>query len=358
MAAWRRLASGQLARIPPAIAGLAVALVLGEAFDLAHPRDLVLFGRFASPIRAEDVVRVPAHLDELVAAPLFRGVLSMAGARALALLVIVGTLETLLSAKAIDTIDPLHRRTNLDRDLVAVGAGNAVTGLLGGLPMISEIVRSSANVAAGGRSARANFVHGLVLLAFVALVPDLVHRLPVAALAALLVLKGLELASPRGLVHARAIGRDQAAVFTITIVCTVAVDLLVGIAAGIALEASLHGARGVRFQDFRRCRFETSPRGSAHVITVLSPALFSNALALRQELVDTPDDRALVLDLRRARYVDHSVLSMVDALRRSRQLRSVEPLEVVGLDAFDNPDAHPLSTRRTPRAPAAAPIGP
>ena len=85
-------------------------------------------------------------------------------------------------------------------------------------------------------------------------------------------------------------------------------------------------------------------------------ALFANALALRQLLLDTPDDRALVLDLRHARYVDLSVLSMVDAVRRSRKSRSVAPLEVVGLDAYANPDAHPLSTRRTPRAPAATPI--
>jgi MFS superfamily sulfate permease-like transporter len=356
MVAWTRFARNRLARIPPAIVGLAVALLLGEAFDLAHPRDLVIAGVLPSPIRPDDLVRVPAHLHELVAAPSFEGLASAAGARALVLLVVVGTLETLLSAKAIDNIDPLHRRTDLDRDLVSVGVGNTLAGLLGGLPMISEIVRSSANVAAGGRTARANVVHGLALLAFVAVVPDLVHRLPVAALAALLVLKGLQLASPRGLLHARAIGLDQAAVFSATIVCTVAVDLLVGIAAGIALEAVVHCVRGLRFQDFRPCRFDTSEQGSTRVVTVQSPALFVNALALRQRLLDTPDDRALVLDLRHARYVDHSVLSMVDAVRRSRQSRSVAPLEVVGLDAYANPDAHPLSTRRTPRAPAAMPI--
>ena len=353
MVAWAKFATGKVARVPPAIAGLAVALFLGEALDLAHPRDLLVAGLVPSPIYAEDLVHVPEHLSELAGAPVFAGLLSLAGARALVLLVVVGSLETLLSAKAIDSMDPLHRRTDLDRDLVSVGAGNAVAGLLGGLPMISEIVRSSANVTAGGRTARANVVHGLALLAFVALVPNLVHRLPVAALAALLVLKGLQLASPRGLLHARTIGLDQAAVFLTTIVFTVAVDLLAGIAAGIALEAGVHLTRGLRFQDFRRCHFETAERGTARVVTVRSPAIFANALPLRQELLDTPDDRALLLDLRHARYVDHTVFSLVEAVRSGRQSRKGQPLEIIGLDAYDHPEAHPLSTRHTPRTPEA-----
>jgi Sulfate transporter family. len=173
---------------------------------------------------------------------------------------LVGSLESLLSAMAVDKLDPYKRHSNLDRDLTAVGAGNLVAGLIGGLPMIAEIVRSSANVNNGAKTQWANFFHGSFMLLFVVLFPRLIHSIPLAALAALLVYTGFRLASPKEFAKVMGVGKEQLFMFVVTIIGVLATDLLIGVAIGIVTKFTIHMLRGVRLNNLFKIHFVIEPK--------------------------------------------------------------------------------------------------
>ncbi len=170
--------------------------------------------------------QLPGNLLNSIAFPDFSVVFSAVSLKYVVMFALVGTIESTLSVVAVDAIDPERKQAELNRDLRAVGIGNLVSSLLGGLPMISEIVRSKANVDAGAVSEKANFFHGLFLLLFVSLVPGLLGLIPLAALGAMLVFTGLRLASPSEITHARSIGYDQLILFLSTMIVTLATDFL------------------------------------------------------------------------------------------------------------------------------------
>ena len=231
---------------PAPMVVLLVAVPLGMYFDLSHEHTYSWGGTKYS-LGEQFLVNVPNDLLAAMAHPDF-SVFTNPDLRTKAIgwvvmFTLIGSLESLLSAKAIDMIDPWKRKTNLNRDLVAVGIANTVVSFIGGLPMISEIVRSKANIDNGARTRFADMWHGVFLLGFVALAPGLIHRIPLAALAAMLVYTGFRLASPREFINVFKIGPEQLLIFTATVIGVLATDLLIGI--GIMLPAWMsfrHGA--------------------------------------------------------------------------------------------------------------------
>ena len=259
------------------------------------------------------LVNVPGNLFNALTFPDFSGLATETGIKYVILFALIGSLESLLSAKAIDQIDPWNRKTDMDRDMLAIGAGNTLSAFIGGLPMISEIVRSKANIDNGARTRFANFFHGMFLLGCVALIPGLINHIPLAALGALLIFTGFRLASPREFVSVYRLGKDQFIIFLSTIIGVLATDLLKGIAIGIIAKIILHIINGVPIPSFFRLNAEVVHESDQSVtLRIRDSANFCTWIALRKHIQHfLQEGKHTTLDLTETRLVDHTVLSKV-----------------------------------------------
>ena len=230
---------------------------------------------------------------------------------------IVGSIETLLCIEATDQIDPEKRISDSNRELRAQGAGNVLSGLLGGLPMTSVIVRSSANVYAGGRTRLAAFVHGLVMLAAVALLASQLNRIPLAALASILLVVGYKLASHKIVMAMWAKGGTQFIPFLITVVAIVLTDLLKGIAIGL-----LAGAFFVIRTNHRSALTIVSD-GESWLMRFNKDVSFVNKAELKRRLRKIPDGASLIVDATKALYVDVDIYETLKEFETAASFRGI-----------------------------------
>jgi MFS superfamily sulfate permease-like transporter len=219
----------------------------------------------------------------------------------------------LLSATAAEKLDPYKRPTDLDRDLAGVGFGNVVSGAIGGLPMIAELVRSSANVENGAKTSWSNFFHGLILLVFVVLFPTIIHSIPLASLAALLVYTGYRLASPKSFLHVLDIGTEQLLLFVITIMGVLATNLLVGVLIGVAVKLLIHLSRGVWLNNMFKIHFTIQQTNAdTLLVKIIGSALFSNFIPLKKALNQLRPGKTIIFDFSEGYLIDHTVLIFID----------------------------------------------
>lgn len=235
----------------------------------------------------------------------------------------VASIETLLCIEAADKMDPLKRYSNSNRELFAQGAGNIMSGLIGGIPMTSVIVRTSANVNSGGRTRTATIAHGIFLLLAVISIPTILNRIPLASLAAILLMIGYKLASPRVFIHMWKSGQYLFVPFIITVVAVVFTDLLKGVAIGLVvsifyiLRANLKLAYFFKKEDFHT--------GETVTIKLAQEVSFLNKAAIKQTLNDMPSGSRLIIDASDTFYIDHDVLELIrDFLEFGSKERDIE----------------------------------
>ncbi|MDA0281576.1 MAG: SulP family inorganic anion transporter [Proteobacteria bacterium] len=333
-----------LKMIPAPMMVLLVAVPLGMYFDIGTEQIVAFAGQDAA-LGPHYLVDVPDNMFTALTFPDFSGVLTSTGITYIIMFSLIGSVESLLSAKAVDQIDPWRRKTNMDKDLLAVGIGNTAAAFVGGLPMISEIVRSKANIDNGARTRFANMFHGLFLLAFVALVPALIDRIPLTALAAMLVFTGFRLASPKEFVHMYQIGREQLIVFVSTVIGVLATDLLVGIGIGILVKAIIHVINGAPIGSLFKPSMKVENEGDdSATIKVDNSAIFSTWIALKNR-IGRPSTKKVIVDLSGTKLVDHTVMANLEALEREFA-ESDRVLLVTGLDGHSQLSEHPLAARK------------
>ncbi|MFD1550638.1 SulP family inorganic anion transporter [Putridiphycobacter roseus] len=257
----------------------------------------------------------------------------------------VSTLESLLTVKAIDSLDPYKRQSNYNGDLIGQGAGNVISGLFGGLPMISEVVRSSANIGFGAKTKWSNFFQGVFLLLAMIFIIPLIELIPNAALAAMLIYAGYRLAAPREFIHTYKVGKEQLVIFLITVIVTLAEDLLLGILAGILVKFIFHLANGVSFSNLFSARGEIIDVDGTSTLVVEDAAVFSNLISFKKKLSTIPDQNNVVIDFEKSKLVDHSFMSFIHNYQNEKREMGIT-CEIIGLENHKPFSSHPLATHK------------
>ncbi len=219
---------------------------------------------------------------------------------------IIASLETLLSLEATDKLDPLKRLAPANRELKAQGMGNIISGMLGGLPMTAVIVRSSANINAGGKTSLSCFIHGVFLLISVVFFARYLNAIPLACLAAILLHTGYKLAKPSIFIDYYRKGMSQLLPFVITISAILATDLLKGMAIGMAIglffviKANYHAA------------ITLTKTGNQYMITLNKDVSFLNKALLRKFILLVEENSTVTIDAQKAQFIDHDILETID----------------------------------------------
>ncbi|NOS88080.1 MAG: SulP family inorganic anion transporter [Methylococcaceae bacterium] len=349
---WSLLKNPVLKMIPAPLIVVLAGIALARYFDLEHEH-MYLFLPDAHFLPHHEETIGPKFLvaisDNFMASfyfPDFSKFATVEFWEAVVSISLVGSLESLLSAMAVDKLDPYKRHSNLDKDLTAVGVGNLVAGLVGGLPMIAEIVRSSANVNNNAKTAWANFFHGAFMLLFVVLFPRLIHSIPLAALAALLVYTGFRLASPKEFAKVMGVGKEQLFMFIVTIIGVLATDLLIGVAIGILAKFIIHILRGVRFNNLFKIHFVIEPQANGSVIvSIVGAAIFSNFMALKTALSALEEGKTIIFQMNNTYLLDHTVMEFLHDFEHSYVGKGGK-IVFLGMEYHDTYSRHPLSARK------------
>jgi len=218
----------------------------------------------------------------------------------------VNSLESLLTVKAIDGLDPWKRKSDYNKDLSALALGNGVAGAFGGLPMISEVARSSANVNFGARTRWANFFHGLFLLIAMLVLIPLIEMIPNAALAAMLIAVAYRLASPKEFIGTYKVGPEQLVIFLTTIIVTVVEDLLLGVAAGILVKFIFHIVNGAPVSSLFKASYEVKENTDGYTVNVTKSAIFSNLMGFQKMWTKLKPGKKITFNFANAKLVDHT----------------------------------------------------
>ncbi|EZH72408.1 membrane protein [Aquimarina atlantica] len=252
---------------------------------------------------------------------------------------LVASLETLLCVEATDKIDPEKRVTPTNRELLAQGTGNIISGLIGGLPITQVIVRSSANIQSGGKSKLSAIVHGFFLLISVIAIPKLLNLIPLSVLAAVLLIVGYKLAKPSTFVAMWKSGWKQLVPFVVTILGIVFIDLLWGIGLGLMV-----GVVVILFKSYQNSHFlhiEDESNGRHRIkMTLAEEVTFFNKGAILKELDSLPEDTYLTLDVRKTRFLDYDIVEILEDFSEKARNKNIDINLISERGVVENPESY------------------
>ena len=252
---------------------------------------------------------------------------------------LVASLETLLCVEAADKLDPEKRVTPTNRELLAQGTGNILSGLIGGLPITQVIVRSSANVQSGGRTKLSAIIHGFLLLISVILMPSILNKIPLSVLAAILLIVGYKLAKPSLFISMFKMGWKQFLPFAVTVVGIVFTDLLVGIGLGLGV-----GVVVILIKSYQNSHFlhiEDKSNGVHKIkMTLAEEVTFFNKGAILKELDALPNEAYLEIDVRKTRYLDNDIIEILEDFSEKAENKGINVKLLSERGIIENPKSY------------------
>lgn len=307
--------------IPGALVAVIVSVILNEIFKISGSSLLVSDDHLVK-------IQVAQNANEFFSFFTFPDIKGFLDSKVIItgiMIAVIASLETLLSIEAIDNIDPQRNVTNNNRELFAQGIGNSVAGLIGGLPVTSVIVRSSANINAGAKSKASAMMHGLLLLASVIFIGPLLNKIPLASLAAILILTGYKLCNLTVFKKIAQNGKYQAIPFFVTVAVILSIDLfglyppikgeglLLGVIAGliVAMGAILHGNLKNSYFFHKNKHQE----GDIIKIRLSEEVSFLNKASIRETLDHLPQNSKVIIDASSTDYIDFDVLELIKEFR-------------------------------------------
>ena len=320
------------------IPGPLAAVIMGLIFTSVVPEGSYLY------IEASHLVNVPIpeNLDMFLGQftlPNFGAITNIEVWTVAFTLAVVASLETLLSVEAADKIDPDKRVTPTNRELLAQGTGNILSGLIGGIPVTQVIVRSSANVMSGAKTKLSTIVHGLLLLLAVILIPQLLNKIPLSVLAAVLLMVGFKLANPAMFKSMYQLGRTQFLPFIVTVIGVVFTDILVGLAMGMAVAVII-----ILIENYKNSHFLNVVKDSnsdKHVYMTLAEELsFLNKGAILRELSNLPEGTFLEIDVRKTIRMNYDVIEILEDFTSKAKERNIRIKLISNRGTVENPESY------------------
>ena len=315
--AWTWMAKRQkfFQLIPGPLVVVAIAILLNQSYGLFAP-SLQL-------TRLEHLVNLPvsqsiAQFFGQFTLPDFSVMAGKAVWKPAIVIAVVGSLVSLLSLEAADRLDPYKRLASPNRELFAQGIGNIVSGLIGGIPLTSVVVRTAANVGAGGRTWIASFTHGVLLVVAVILLPGVLSHVPLCGLATILIMVGYNLTPPSLYRQVYSQGWDQFIPFIVTVVGVVFADILIGVTIGVAcglfFVVRTNHHEGITVVN----------KGLDYLFQFTTNASFINKNEFRRKLRELPSGAHVVIDGSRALFIDHDIMEIVQDFRQLAPHKSIQ----------------------------------
>ncbi|MBY0487940.1 MAG: SulP family inorganic anion transporter [Flavobacteriaceae bacterium] len=320
----------RLKLIPAALVAVIVSIILNEIFiqsgsDLAIAKDHLVS------------LPVPTSFEEfktIIVTPDFTSITNPKVWIVALTIAVVASIETLLCIEAADRMDAQKRYTDTNVELKAQGIGNIISSLIGGLPMTSVVVRTSANNAAGAKSKMSAIIHGILLLVSVLAIPSILNKIPLATLAAVLLLVGYKLANPKTIKHFWDKGKYQFIPFIATFVAVVFTDLLKGVALGMIISV-IFVLKGnmKRAYNFRKEEYHD---GDIIHIDLAQEVSFLNKSAIKSTLLAIPENSKVIVNATDTVYIAHDVLDLIREFKKNRAKEQNIKVKLIGFkDAYE-----------------------